>query len=427
MTDINVWNATDDNNNAAAPAGWPEGMMPSGVNNAARAMMGSLKRWRDQSQPTVTATGSGNAQIITYPVAPAAFAYGDIFTFYAHGNTGPMTLQVNAQAAKAVLTSNGAALSGGEMLDGAAVAVVYDGGNFRILAPTAAAVGAMPITGGTMTGPLTVTQLTSTGNINASGTVAAGALTVTGTGYFGGTVQIHGAGGAALLVDNGGITAAGGSTFPNVVLTGGGGTVLSVPSGGISVAGGSTFSNLVLNGGGTAVLNVPNGGIYVAGDTAFGASLSISGIGYFGGDLQVHGSGSQAILVDNGGINVAGASRFGGSVTATSYITSSDARLKADIAALQPGSLELVQRIVPRSYRLPGASDPQTLHWGFVAQEVGQVMRHTGRAFGGHVVDKASGREGLEYNELVAVLWDAVRELSVEVETLKQAAHPVSG
>src|SRR4030095_9464779 len=100
-------------------------------------MMGSLKRWRDQSQPTVTATGTGNAQIVTYPVAPAALASGDVFAFFpfektrpalASGdvcaffpfeNTAPATLQVNAQPAKPIVTSIGTPLIGGEMPAGA--------------------------------------------------------------------------------------------------------------------------------------------------------------------------------------------------------------------------------------------------------------------------------------------------------------------
>jgi hypothetical protein len=182
MTDINTWNATDDNNNVAAPAGWPEGMMPTGVNNSARAMMGSLKRWRDQSQPTVTATGTGNAQIITYPVAPAALANGDTFAFFALANTGPATLTINAQAAKPIVTSIGTALIGGEIPAGAAIAVVYDGASFRMLAaPTplsvanggtgattpgtaADAIGAVKDTGDTMTGNLTVPNITYSGH-----------------------------------------------------------------------------------------------------------------------------------------------------------------------------------------------------------------------------------------------------------------------
>jgi hypothetical protein len=43
MTDVGTWDPVDDNNNAASPNGWPEGMMPSGVNNSARMMMGATR------------------------------------------------------------------------------------------------------------------------------------------------------------------------------------------------------------------------------------------------------------------------------------------------------------------------------------------------------------------------------------------------
>jgi hypothetical protein len=191
-----------------------------------------------------------------------------------------------------------------------------------------------------------------------------GSLTVGTTGYFGGDVTIHGAnvglnvdngginvagtsnfsqginaanltlsggGPAVLTVTNGGITVAGGSIFPSLVLNGGGAAVLNVTNGGINVAGGSTFPNLVLNGGGTSVLNVPNGGIYVAGDTAFGASLSVSGIGYFGGDVTIAGPG-YGLTISNGGVNVAGNSAFNQGVTVATTVTTANVSASGAVA-----------------------------------------------------------------------------------------------
>lgn len=216
MTDISAWTAIDDNNLNPSPAGWPESMMPSGVNNSARAMMGSLKRWRDQSQPTVVATGTGNAQVITYPVAPAVLTGGDVFSFYALTNTGPVTLQVNSQAPAAVTHGNNAALIGGE-LTGPAL-VTYDGGKFRLLGPPSvvpvsmggtgsttaagapAAIGAVNKAGDTMSGPLTAPQLTVSGattlaggtvngNFTVTGSAATGSLTITGNATVSGQVS----------------------------------------------------------------------------------------------------------------------------------------------------------------------------------------------------------------------------------------------
>lgn len=48
MSDVSTWSPTDDANTAAPPAGWPEFMMPSMVNNSARAMQGAIRRMYDQ-------------------------------------------------------------------------------------------------------------------------------------------------------------------------------------------------------------------------------------------------------------------------------------------------------------------------------------------------------------------------------------------
>lgn len=47
--DVEFWSATDESNTAAPPNGWPEFMMPSGVNNCGRMMMGAIKRMYDRN------------------------------------------------------------------------------------------------------------------------------------------------------------------------------------------------------------------------------------------------------------------------------------------------------------------------------------------------------------------------------------------
>jgi hypothetical protein len=47
MSEVSTWDPVDDNNFAAPPAGAPEGMQPSAVNNTMRAMMGALRRMYD--------------------------------------------------------------------------------------------------------------------------------------------------------------------------------------------------------------------------------------------------------------------------------------------------------------------------------------------------------------------------------------------
>lgn len=64
--------------------------------------------------------------------------------------------------------------------------------------------------------------------------------------------------------------------------------------------------------------------------------------------------------------------------------------------------------IAPKTYRLAEGDD--RAHWGFIAQDVGAAMAAAGYDFGGHIVGP-TGREALSYNDLVAVLWQALREL----------------
>lgn len=100
MADIGAsnWNEDDASNNASAPDGWPEGMPPSGVNNAARAMMGAIKRLYRWLTPATTA-GSSTAYTLAYGVAPGALVDGmtHLVQFNAAPGIAP-TLSINGLA-----------------------------------------------------------------------------------------------------------------------------------------------------------------------------------------------------------------------------------------------------------------------------------------------------------------------------------------
>jgi hypothetical protein len=107
-------------------------------------------------------------------------------------------------------------------------------------------------------------------------------------------------------------------------------------------------------------------------------------------------------------------------VEAYNFVTHSDARSKRDVAELPAGCLALVEAIAPKSFRFRGdvrAASPESVHWGFVAQEVGAAMAAAGQQFGGHLIDPESGRERLRYNDLLALLWRAVQELAARGST----------
>jgi microcystin-dependent protein len=86
------WNETDDNNSTAAP----DGMLPSGLNNTVRAVMGAVKRWYDWTIPKTTA-GTSTAYTLSYSVSPGALVDGMTHLVQFHAANGAAaTLNVNA-------------------------------------------------------------------------------------------------------------------------------------------------------------------------------------------------------------------------------------------------------------------------------------------------------------------------------------------
>lgn len=95
------WSETDASNNAAVPNGWPEGMNPSDVNNAARANMGAEKRFWVRTNSVKTTAGTTTAYTLTYGVAAASYYDGEEFSFIVNATCGATpTLNINGLGAK---------------------------------------------------------------------------------------------------------------------------------------------------------------------------------------------------------------------------------------------------------------------------------------------------------------------------------------
>lgn len=95
------WSETDASNNAAVPNGWPEGMNPSDVNNAARANMGAIKRFWDRANGVKTTAGTSTAYTLSYDVAAASYYDGEEFSFILDETCGATpTLNINALGAR---------------------------------------------------------------------------------------------------------------------------------------------------------------------------------------------------------------------------------------------------------------------------------------------------------------------------------------
>lgn len=105
MADLGAssWSEVDASNNAVPPDGWPEGMAPSDVNNAARSQMGGEKRWWDRSNATQTTTGTSTALVLTYAATEAALYDGEETSFVLHVTCGAApTLNRDGLGAKAL-------------------------------------------------------------------------------------------------------------------------------------------------------------------------------------------------------------------------------------------------------------------------------------------------------------------------------------
>jgi hypothetical protein len=127
------WSETDSNNSQPSPDGFPSGILPSQVGGAIRAMRGALKRSFDRSNAMIVSTGStaDNVYILTYEQPPTGYTKGEVYRFFANfTNTAAALVNINGLGPKNLMRADGAALSGGELVAGQVVTVIFDGTNF---------------------------------------------------------------------------------------------------------------------------------------------------------------------------------------------------------------------------------------------------------------------------------------------------------
>ena len=73
----------------------------------------------------------------------------------------------------------------------------------------------------------------------------------------------------------------------------------------------------------------------------------------------------------------------------------------------------------PARRRRPPNDD--TIYTGLIAQEVESALQTLGKTWSGHKKSSATGKQALQYGQLVVPLIHAVKELSAENDTLKAA------
>ena len=123
------------------------------------------------------------------------------------------------------------------------------------------------------------------------------------------------------------------------------------------------------------------------------------------------GSGIDADLLDGSHASafalLSGAT-FSGTLTAPNFVSSSDARLKSDIAPISD-ALAKVQTLTGVTFHM---ADSDRRQMGLIAQDV--------QAVAPEAVIEAEGILRLAYGNLIGLLVEAIKDLAVEVEQLKR-------
>jgi hypothetical protein len=112
---------------------WSGSAAPSTLDDAGRALQGAVTREWNWRSYTLTATGTADAKVLSYSVAPAAYYNGQRFAFIANTtNTGSATLNVNSLGSKVIkkdVSGTLTNLSASEMVSGMFIEVAYNTAN----------------------------------------------------------------------------------------------------------------------------------------------------------------------------------------------------------------------------------------------------------------------------------------------------------
>jgi hypothetical protein len=338
MSDVDTWSPIDESNTAPPPNGWPEFMLPSAVNNSARAMMGAVRRMYDK--------------------------------------------QVDGTIVLPYLKLSGGSLSGGLGITGGLTASGTVQGSYLYSTGAANVAGALGVTGG----------------ISAGTTITAGTRVTASSGeLFGSGWAIFGTGGNLNIGTDAGGNLAALTLYANTVtaqgtLTAGSATI----NGNVSVTGGMTLSgpNLSLGGDvnfGMQLLGNNNRLLGFAGGFYFEFDLAGPDDLHYTSPLGVH-----FMWRESDGFAFAARNAVGGN---GAYINISDRRVKnAETIAPAIAGLPAILQLQPVEFeRLTAEGGPlPKRELGFIAQDVASVLPQAVTAVGVKLPDGSGGLDSAE-------------------------------
>ncbi|MGD9727640.1 MAG: hypothetical protein AB7R40_23610 [Nitrospiraceae bacterium] len=122
------WSKTAASNATAdSTINWAEGMPPSEVNDAGRAMMAAAAKYRDDTSGMVTLGGGTTAYTLTTNQVLTTLTDGHVVAFTVNAtNTGASTLNVDSLGAVPLQKLKGSDLAAGELVAGCVYTAAYD-------------------------------------------------------------------------------------------------------------------------------------------------------------------------------------------------------------------------------------------------------------------------------------------------------------
>ena len=121
----------DASNASGTCPSWSGSAAPSSIDDSGRCFQGAAAReWQNRSF-SVTSSGSSNAYVVAYTVAPAALRSGQVYSFITNfANTDTATVNINSLGAKTIkkdVAGTLTALASGDMGSGQFVMLAYNG------------------------------------------------------------------------------------------------------------------------------------------------------------------------------------------------------------------------------------------------------------------------------------------------------------